>query len=204
METLGVIVGDGSGSNDGSGISGVRTEIADPMSAHPSKRHVFLRTLEFCQMPRPTAEVDRRIGDLLGGDSLYSPVVLREWLESAGTLERLEDSREALADPPAAPTLWVTTEAGRATLLAHEPERLLPGLLGSEADFRDAFLSVLSLCVEPKTKAEIEELLSDHSALQRPRVFPAYLLRRLEEVGAIEWNGSKWSTTEAGSAALMG
>lgn len=185
------------------------------LQENASVRRVLRETLQFCSEVRTPEEADVFMAPLMPAGSVFTPVVLRNWLKDAGGMRHFDALAEAVpasdpqpgagdSDVEAQPHewRWKTTPAGLVALEALAPARLFGGLLEAEAEYREVYLKVLDYCrEEPRTKAEVEELLLDHPALQKPRVFAAYFTNELEEVGAIEWNG-RWTTSETGALAL--
>jgi len=74
-------------------------------------------------------------------------------------------------------------------------------MLAEEPRYREVYDRLLEYCVEPRTRAEIEALLQNHPALESPKIYPGYLIDRLESAGGLEWTG-KWRTTLAGKGVI--
>lgn len=196
---------------------------ADLLLSYPSLRHALYRALECCQSFRTTAEVEEAVTPLIPRSSVYSAVVLLDWLYRAGALERsaceaeadealsVEVSASATSGAPSTNDAasqgtghWQTTLVGIAVLERFAPSRLLRELQETEdARHLHIYPIVLAFCdEEPRSTKEIDTLLVDHPDLQNPRRYASYFINKLGEVGAIEWNG-KWSTTEIGRTAIQ-
>ena len=84
---------------------------------------------------------------------------------------------------------------------ADDPAERLRRLLEQDPDYADVYRTVLGFCFEERSISEIEHLLRENPALENPKVYPSYLIDRLEFAGALEWTG-KWLTTLTGKELL--
>jgi hypothetical protein len=75
-------------------------------------------------------------------------------------------------------------------------------LLSEDSVYKDIYKQILEFCVAARSISEIEDLLRAHPALEVPKVYPNYLIDRLEDAGGLEWTGN-WLTTEAGRLLLQ-
>jgi len=95
------------------------------------------------------------------------------------------------------PTVVKDTAPQKVEITVNDPAERLRRLLEEEPGYVDIYRMVLEYCLEEHSMPEIEYLLRAHPALTNPKVYPSYLVDRLEFVGALEWTG-KWRTTETG------
>ena len=191
----------------------------------PAYRNLYLAALEHCR--ERTTEADalafvdglkhsasqiRSAGSLvesLVSIGLLGQTILVDGEPYAGTLRELQFDDD-IPEDASVEIFEQTTDLGIAmcerldevysvaTLAAAHPERLR------------AFLLVLEACSHPegRSTSELEGVLREADALEieertgLPGVYPSYFTGELERVGALEWNGKKWVTTEKGSAAL--
>ena len=78
-----------------------------------------------------------------------------------------------------------------------DPAERLRRLLGDEPAYADVYGMILKFCAEERSISEIECLLRANPALENPKIYPSYLIDRLEFAGALKWTG-KWRVTETG------
>ncbi|MDR0842551.1 MAG: hypothetical protein LBP68_03925 [Acidobacteriota bacterium] len=158
------------------------------IAAEPVYRLLLPRLLAFCAEPRSGKEIRDAMQDLPEmRTALHTPEMLLTWMVEVGAIAG--HKRDTAA------TLWQTTEAGMAAIAGDDPAERLRRLLEEEAVYGDIYRRVLEFCTDGRTLSEIEALLRAHPALENPKVFPAYLVDRLEFAGALEWTGDKWQTT---------
>lgn len=111
---------------------------------------------------------------------------------------------EQPADQPVDYVLY-TTDAGREALAQFDPKSRFDELLGGEPEtYLELYARVLDICSEGDgaTRAQIEQDLKGHPALENPkRIYPEYFISKLETIGGLSWDGA-WRTTEAGARIL--
>jgi len=71
----------------------------------------------------------------------------------------------------------------------------IPQLIDGNPKYRDSYERMLTFCLFPRSRDEIEKHFEGDPALVTPKLYPAALIGDLEEVGAIEW-AEKWKTTD--------
>ena len=177
---------------------------------------VFTGILDFCREERRAAEVDERFAELTAYNfCTFSPVRVRALLEEAGALRYVEpETPEEQPEPQAEPDdgtytitkrpegWWLTTEDGRAALDAADPLADLDRLFANEPDLEPEYLKVLeALLSEPRSVADLTQLVEGDAPMRERRLFAPYLLKKLEERGAIEYRGA-WTILDAGEQAL--
>jgi hypothetical protein len=91
----------------------------------------------------------------------------------------------------------VTPEKSSKRIATDDPAERLRRLLEEEPAYVDIFRMIREFCPDGRSISEIEYLLLAHPMLQKPKIYPSYLVDRLEFAGALEWTG-KWQTTETG------
>lgn len=164
--------------------------ISDRIAAEPACRQVLHRLLEFCCVPRSRSDIcDWMRGLPEMRSALQEPEVLLAWMIQAGAL--------ALHGGDASRECWQTTEAGRTAVEINDPGRRLQALLTAEPAYEGIYRQVLQFCTTARSVADIEGLLRANPVLENPKVYPSYLVDRLESAGGIAWNGN-WETTGAG------
>lgn len=160
------------------------------ITTEPAHRAVLYKILDFCRTERSTAEIDEQVLSYPEMRlAVYSPQVLLSWLVQAGGIEVMEDEKGAQA--------FVTTQAGKNVVRLENPVSLLERLIAQDPAYHDIYLQVLQTCLTPKSKADIETLLDGNPILENPKVYPSYVIGKLEESGGLEWDG-KWRTTQPG------
>ncbi|MDR1728996.1 MAG: hypothetical protein LBT74_13920 [Acidobacteriota bacterium] len=167
-------------------------KIRERIAAEPAYRLLLPRLLAFCSEPRTAGDVrEALLGRPEMRTAIHAPETLLSWMVEVGAIAgRKEEGR--------AETLWETTEEGLEAVAGYDPAERLRRLLDEEPAYRDIYRRVLEFCAEGRALPEIEALLRAHPALENPKVYPAYLVDRLEFAGALEWTGDKWQTTATG------
>jgi hypothetical protein len=161
------------------------------MAACTSLRRPIYRTLELCEEPRTSKDIEIAIGSFIHGQvSIYTPAVIFAWLRDADALESVPGPQ-----PDTAAEMWITTAAGRRILDKVSPGKQLTSLLDGDSKYRESYLRMLVFCIFPRDREEIEKHFEIDPALEEPKVYPSALIGELEAAGGIEWN-KKWQTTE--------
>ncbi len=171
-----------------------RERVLNRISAEPGYRQLLYKLLEFCAHPRTGQEIHEWMLPFPEMQiALHTPAILLKWMVQAGGIEQMEGSEK---EP-----IWQTTEAGRSVVEETGPTQRMRRLLSEEPQYREVFSQILQFCKVAKSRAEIEGLLQGHRALENPKIYPGYLIERLESAGGLEWTG-KWQTTRAGKGVI--
>lgn len=185
---------------------------------------VFVGVVDYCREPRFPGEVDERFKELTEYNySVLSPVRVRAMLEEAGALsyeepkgdERAEDGQDGQAanaetsddggylsvtERPVGQ--WQATEEGLAVVDAIDPHADAASLLQAEPEFLPAYRTVLEALAEaPRSIGALGDAVNDDPAMKAKHRLAPFLVKRLEEAGAVEFRGS-WTLTETGRAVL--
>lgn len=197
--------------------------LADLLAAMAPRRKVLLGILAFCETPQPVNVVNQKIDELQAHNySVYTAADLCALLERVGGLdhvteeggavEELEtqepevvevDGIEYLEVKKSAPTFWATTEAGMAAVEADRPVERMRELFEEEAAYLPIYKRILRLCSQ-EGGASISVLgtaVDSDPLVQKPRLYVAHFVDRLEKCDAVEWTDS-WNTTEVGKLGL--
>ena len=171
-------------------------KILKRITAEPAYRLILPRLLAFCSEPKSVQEIHEELMYFPEmRTAAHNPKMLLKWMIEAGAIARY--SKEG-----AETALWFTTEAGLDAIAANNPAERLRRLLEDEPAYVDIYKKILDFCSMERSMPEIEYLLIAHPGLQNPKVYPSYLVDRLEFAGAIEWTG-KWRVTETGKEILL-
>jgi len=166
-------------------------KILKRIDAEPLYRLILQRLLAFCSEPRSTQEIyDELMYYPEMRKAAFTPKMLLSWMIEAGAIVRYNEKDTKTA-------LWATTETGIEAIAGRDPAERLRRLMDEESVYADVYRMILEFCSVERSLSDIEYLLLAHPALQRPKVYPSYLVDRLEFAGALEWTG-KWLTTETG------
>jgi len=169
-------------------------KVLQRITSEPAYRAALYKILDFCRTERSTAAIKEEVHSYPEMRlALQSPQVLLSWLVQAGGIELIEDEKGS--------QVFVTTQAGRNVVRLESPIRRIGHLLAQDLDYRDIYLQVLQSCLAPKTKGEIEAMLDGNPVLENPKVYPSFVIGKLEEAGGLEWDG-KWRTTQRGKEFL--
>lgn len=174
--------------------AGAEERIVELILSNASLKVGLYKTLELCLIPKTSAELDVRMSSFSElTNSVYTPSILRQWLQDAAALERVvvEEKEEA----------WQTTEAGRRAVKSVDLPTEIRRLFEQQPQNKDIYLQILQFCVTPREKNEVETKIGEHPSREEPQAFVTSFLSALENVGAIEWN-SKWKTTGLGRGVL--
>ena len=169
-------------------------KLLDRIMQEPSYRLVLYKILKFCETPRSAAETEKEI--LAYPEmktAVLSPNVLLSRLQESGGLERVVEEKAER---------WHTTEVGKKVLEMETPGKRILELMSKEPEYSEIYVQVLGFCQTPRTRAEIEESLKGNPVTQELKVYPAFCIQRLEDVGGIEWVDQHWRTTASGKGAL--
>jgi hypothetical protein len=170
-------------------------QVLDRIAAEPAHRLILPKLLEFCITPHTTSEIKEwlmRFPEMQ--TAFHPPELLLKWMiQSGGIAPACEN-----------PSLehWRTTEAGREALASNSPFDRLRRLLIEEPAYKEIYRQILEFCVAAKSISEIEGLLRANPVLENPKVYPNYIVDRLETAGGLEWTG-QWLATEAGKLFLQ-
>jgi predicted transcriptional regulator len=170
------------------------TKVLKLMASETTRRLALYKTLEFCLLPRMSDELDAKMSLFPEiNNSVFSPAILRQWLEEAGGLQRTELE--------GGKTSWQTTNAGKMAIESMNLSSQLTKLIDEYPQYQEVYLGILHFCLTPRNKKELENTFDCHPSLANPRIYTTSPLSELEDVGAIEWN-DKWKTTELGEELL--
>jgi len=172
-------------------------KILKRIDAEPAYRLILPRLLAFCLEPKSVQQIHEELMYFPEmRNAAHTPIMLLKWMIEAGAITRrsMEEGTET--------ALWLTTEAGLDAIAANDPGERLRRLLEDEPAYVDIYKKILEFCSVERSMPEIEYLLIAHPGLQSPRVYPSYMVDRLEFAGAIEWAG-KWRVTETGKEILL-
>ncbi|MDR0309983.1 MAG: hypothetical protein LBJ21_00190 [Acidobacteriota bacterium] len=173
-------------------------KILKRINAEPAYRLVLPRLLAFCFEPRSAGEIHEELMCFsVMRTAAHTPKMLLAWMIETGAVARYmeEDSEKGSKD-----ARWLTTEAGIEAIAGRDPAERLRRLLDEEPEYSDIYRMILEFCSCERSISEIEYLLRAHPALENPKVYPSYLVDRLEFTGALEWTG-KWRAAETGKCA---
>ncbi|CDX04471.1 hypothetical protein DesLBE_2241 [Desulfitobacterium sp. LBE] len=164
------------------------------LSAEPAYSAILYKILVYCTPARLSSDVERTIlsfPEMKGG--LQSPLTLLGWLEEAGGIEQIPVNEQE--------SMWSTTMAGRSVVETESYENRLVRLLDQETHYGDIYWQVLKACLSPKSRIEIESILSGTPVLENSGILPSFFIESLEKAGGLSWD-KKWITTEAGKDLL--
>jgi hypothetical protein len=101
------------------------------------------------------------------------------------------------------PTLWKTSETGKAALEEVVSSCKLVALWEEEAEFQGIYRAILQACLgeEGSTTNEITEALKDKVEFPENRKLASFL-GKLEEADGLEWSQHAWKTTRQAESFL--
>lgn len=100
-------------------------------------------------------------------------------------------------DVPAEDWVYRPSTAGERVLADLAPLRRISALVEHEPRHAKAFAAILSWCVEPRSRASVDEMLTDRDLIPDQPLSASYFLDRLEEAGGLVWDHG-WITTGEG------
>lgn len=196
---------------------------ADLLKAMAPRRKVLLGILAFCEEPQLVDDVNAKVDELQAHNfSVYTAADLCSLLERAGALEHVTDEGGSLEDAEeqepevvevdgveylevkkSAPTRWATTAAGMAAVEADRPLDRLNALFAEDETYLPIYKRVLSLCDADGgcTIKALGDAVDKDPLVQKPRLYVAHFVDKLEKCDAVEWVDS-WVTTEVGKTGL--
>lgn len=197
--------------------------IDELFEALSSRRRVLLGILAYLDEPRRSDALIEQVEELQEHDrAVYTGLDYAELLAEAGAVRRAAEDGSAFDEEAEQPpdvvevdgarfykpvdgkqVFWVVTDEGRAYLASDDPFGRLGALAAEEPVYRPVYRRVLAACTEEggRTVAALEALVNDDPLVQKPRRFCSYFVKRLEDCGALSWQG-RWRTTELGARAL--
>jgi hypothetical protein len=171
-------------------LEGITAKILQRISAEPADKISLCKILVFCESARSYSEIWNEAQSYPEMKaSLQTPQTLLKWLVEAGGIDQV-----AVEGPE---PKWQTTLAGRNVVQIENPANQLEQLLAKDPIYREVFLQVLQSCWVPRSRSEIESMLSSNALLESPKIYPSYFIETLEQAGGLAWDGN-WRTTQAG------
>lgn len=171
-------------------LEGTTAKILQRISVEPADKIALCKVLVFCESARSYSEIWNEVQSYPEMKvSLQTPQTLLKWLVEAGGIEQMAVEG---SEPK-----WQTTLAGRNVVRIENPANRLDQLLTKDPVYRDVFAQVLQSCLVPRTRSEIESMLSRNALLESPKIYPSYFIETLEQAGGLAWDGN-WRTTQAG------
>lgn len=193
------------------------------LEAMAPRRKVLLGILAFCEEPQLVDDVNAKVDELQAHNfSVYTAADLCSLLERAGALEHVTDEGDLLEDAEeqepevvevdgveylevkkSAPTRWATTAAGMAAVEADRPLDRLNDLFASDEKYLTIYKRVLNLCNAEggSTIKTLGDAVDKDPLVQKPRLYVAHFVDKLEKCDALEWV-DRWVTTEVGKTGL--
>ena len=114
----------------------------------------------------------------------------------------VEDGVEYIqaAEPPA--SFWCSTAEGLEYLRADDPGKRAYDVVCGDEKYASIYKFILDACRAGNASGqELSAVIDEHSLTQEPRLFAMHFIKKLEDVGAIEWNGS-WTLSERALSSL--
>ena len=182
--------------------------IEELLSEMGAQKRQLLAIMDFCRQERTSDEIDAMLEPLMEHRrSVYGPIAMRSLLEKAGALEYRanDEAPEEIADengdlvlPEGSVATWVSTEAAIEVCDADDPYAQLVEALEGASGPAEAYALVLAMCDdEGQTIANIGARLEESGILEGAVFDPTFFVSKLEDIEALEWNGS-WNTTDLG------
>lgn len=166
-------------------------ELCDIVDALRERRHSVYSGLAFCRMLEKAGALRhvRENGDSFDEESLLPETVVEDGVEYIQA-----------AVPPA--SYWVATEAGLAYAEADDPEMRARAVVRADEEYASVYKFILERCAQGgATGKELAGVIEAHPSTQEPRLYATHFIKKLEDAGAIAWNGS-WVLSEKMSGSL--
>lgn len=193
--------------------------IAKRLASETKLQDALYRLIAFCKQERTYDEVAGEIAtypEMRG--SAFPPSTILGWLVNVEAVQVVRDGsvedEDGEADGPSTEVgegqldskqaeesveeIFVSTAAGLEALRCYQSVDRFASLNDQDGRYRPVFAELLQFCKDGQSKQAIEAKLKDNPLTYNPRVFPGYFLDRLEQSGALRWDGG-WKTTEAGA-----
>lgn len=195
-------------------------ELFENMRPH---RLAMLKMLEAAQGPVSNAQMEE-VAEAQRGKkfNVYSASNFCTMLEEAGALDRVTedgqpyasftpepkivviDGEEYYQPVPAPKVFWHITEAGQTMLSENNPTERAEKLFEREKDLLPIYKQVLEIASNGTDMATFSEKVDANPAIADPRrFFVQHFVESLERCEALEWDGSRWITTEVGQSILQ-
>ena len=188
------------------------------------QRDQLLAIIDFCREERTAEEVDGMLAPSMSHRrSVFTPVILRDLLRKSGALQYLEEQTEAIEEeslfensdfeeeacaeeeramkflsvPEKAPGTWLSTPSGLSFLKNREPIAEIERMLSEKPQLSPLYELILEHCAaEARTTQYLDNLVESHPLAQNPQRFGSYFVGRLEDCGALVWEGA-WKTARS-------
>lgn len=164
-------------------------------------KRVFVKVLRFCKQPRTTDQIHEFTQTAMRHITCaYGPTEVRLMLHQAFCLERTEVPQTDGVEAPM--TQWLTTEIGSERISEHDPFKSTRELLSRDLSWISGYRDTLAVIKNGTgTFKEVEEVIKATDLYRVQNKHASMFLKRLEEAGAIEWQG-RWTLTSCGEQTL--
>lgn len=198
------------------------TDIASLLKSMQPQQNMLYGILDYCKSPLSTATLSLYLKELEQFKrSIFSVADLCRLMEEAGGIRKVAADGGDLSGQQEMPcpefvggtayispresleVMWLTTEAGAEALSRHQPQVLLEALFADELEYLIIYERILLMC-SCEGGAESEELkvaVDDDPLVQKPRKYVSRFCRKLEDCGALLWQGT-WVATEVGQQGI--
>lgn len=195
---------------------GAKEAVLSLLDHNPARRPVLLAIIDLCREGCVSSIISRTVNDLQQHNrSVYAPMTLCRMLERAGALElEMPEVSEAVEDAEAGveyleikeridPVWRATTEGLSVHAELTQGAAFHEVVLGHDGVYVDVYRAVMVAADEqPRTKAEIEDVVDAFDIVKNPRRFGGHFIDILERTDALQWKHDAWHLTDLGRTLL--
>lgn len=195
--------------------------IADLFESLPGCRGVLLAVIEACGAQQPEQDVMNLVGSLQEKHhSVYSGLAFCKMLEKAGALQHvrkngdsydegslqpkivIENGDEYLLPVEPPESFWRSTAEGLAYAAADNPGLRAKAVVDEEPQYASIYKFILERCSEGATPGSaLSDVINAHPTTRKPRMDAMHFIKRLEDAGAIVWDGT-WTLADKARESL--
>jgi hypothetical protein len=161
-------------------------KLIERFQQEPAYTNIMFGLLAYASTKRTTEELITQLKSLSEHTTLlHSPATVLSWIVELSGLDIItnEDGSK----------FWKTSDAGLEALNEVGYSRKKTTVIDEEDIYRNIYIKILKLCLEPRSKEEIEDMLESEIVIGTDKPQSGFFIDNLECVGALEWQG-KWKT----------
>lgn len=167
-------------------------KLDDFLNSQTGLKSLVLSILDYCRQERSVTSIQQLISSYPTSiSSFYSDI---ELLNIIIEHDALESSNNLNNDTQ----LWITSDKGVEVLDKYSAKKEIAHFFQKEKNISDICKSILVFCKQLHSSGDIYDTYSDHPNLKTAGVMTHYCVHELEKIGALQWFGDGWKTTEEG------
>jgi len=164
------------------------------LNSQTGLKSLILSILDYCRSERTVNSIQVLISSHPSyPSSFYSDIELLSIIIEHDVLQSINNTNTNTADK-----LWITSDKGIEILDKYSAKKEILHFFKKEKNISDICKSILTFCKQLHSSWDIDDTYSDHPNLKTSGVMTHYCVHELEKIGALQWLGNGWKTTEEG------